>query len=78
MNYGRAIFLFFMNIFDDGVAAAWAKSCATGDAIPATILSGVLTFTVAYSVKSYIRDWRYLIPILSGSMIGCYLAVRFL
>ena len=74
----RFVFLFFLNVFDDCVAAKWAKACATGDAVTATILSGILTFTVAFSVKSYIKDWHYIIPILSGSMLGCYIAVKYL
>ena len=78
MSIKRVIFLFFMNVFDDAVAALWAKSCALGDSVTAVVMSGVLTFTVAYSVKSYIKDYRYIVPILCGSMLGCYVAVRFL
>lgn len=77
LNIPWAIGLFILNICDDWLAALYVRRVAQGDAFWATILSGSLTLLVFISVKAAIKNWRYLAPIVIGSMLGCYLAIRF-
>jgi len=77
MNILWAFLLFLINIFDDCLAALYVRRVAQGEALEAALMSGALTVLVGVSVKSYVKDWRYLAPIVIGSMLGCYLAIRF-
>ena len=77
MNLKWSLLLFGLNILDDSLAALYVRMIAQGEALWAALLSGALCLLVAVSVKSYVHDRRYLLPIVLGSMIGCWLGVTF-
>ncbi len=75
MNFWIALLIFVANIADDILCVLYIRRSASGDAISAAILSGILTAIVAFSVVSYVKNKKYLIPAILGSMIGTYLAI---
>jgi len=77
MKWWIALLIFVANIMDDILCVLYIRRSASGDAISAAILSGVLTAIVAFSVVSYVKNKKYLIPAVLGSMLGTYLAILF-
>lgn len=77
MDIWISLLLFFTNIFDDALAVLFVRRAAQGKAGQVAIISGTLTFLIAFSVTKYMEDTRYLIPIILGSMLGSYGAVKF-
>ena len=69
--------VFVANIADDILCVLYIRRSASGDAISAAILSGILTAIVAFNVINYVRNKKYLIPAILGSMLGTYLAILF-
>ena len=77
MKWWIALLIFVANIMDDILCVLYIRRSASGDAISAAILSGVLTAIVAFSVVSYVKNKKYLIPAVLGSILGTYLAILF-
>jgi membrane protein YqaA with SNARE-associated domain len=76
MNWKIAILLFCLNIFDDILCVFFTRRTVAGKALQAAVLSGVLTFVVSISVVSYVENRWYLIPIIIGSSIGTFVAIK--
>ena len=76
MEFWLAMLLFFTNIVDDVLAVLFVRRTAAGNAVQAALISGLLTVLIAFSVVNYVQNKLYLIPIVVGSMVGCYVAVR--
>lgn len=76
MEFWLAVLLFFSNIADDVLAVLFVRRTAAGNAVQASLISGLLTILIAFSVVNYVENKLYLIPIVVGSMVGCYVAVR--
>ena len=76
MEFWLATLLFFLNIVDDILAVLFVRRTAAGNAVQAALISGLLTVLIAFSVVNYVQNNLYLIPIVGGSMVGCYVAVR--
>ena len=70
-----AILVFASNVADDALAVLFVRRCAAGKALQASLISGALTLLVAFSVVNYVENKWYLVPILLGSMVGCWVAV---
>lgn len=70
-----AILLFASNIADDALAVLFVRRTAAGKASQAAVISGALTLLIAFSVVNYVENKWYLIPIILGSMVGCWVAV---
>ena len=76
MEFWLAMLLFFTNVIDDVLAVLFVRRTAAGNAVQAALISGLLTVLIAFSVVNYVQNKLYLIPIVVGSMVGCYVAVR--
>src|SRR3990167_333847 len=76
MEFWLAVLLFLTNVVDDVLAVLFVRRTSTGEAVQASLISGLLTILIAFSVVNYVQNKLYLIPIVSGSMVGCYFAVR--
>lgn len=76
MKWGIAIMLFCLNIFDDILCVFFTRRMVAGKALQAAILSGILTFVVSISVVNYVENRWYMIPIIIGSMIGTFIAIK--
>jgi len=77
MKLWIALLIFVANIADDILCVLYIRRSASGDAVSAAILSGVLTAIVAFNVINYVRNKKYLIPAVLGSILGTYLAIMF-
>lgn len=69
--------IFFSNILDDVLVVLYIRRCASGKYVSASVLSGLITGVVAFSVILYTDNHWYLIPTIIGSVIGTYIAVKF-
>lgn len=76
MDFWIAIALVLLNIADDALAVLYIRRTAAGRAVQAAIISAALTAIVAFSVIQYVDNRLYLIPIVSGSAAGSFLAVK--
>lgn len=76
MDWTIAVLVFFLNVLDDILCVFYTRRIVAGKAIQSGVLSGILTAVVAISVINYVDNKWYLAPIIAGSMIGSYVAIK--
>lgn len=71
-----AVFLFFITIAVDIAYVYYVRRTGEGKALSAASTGALITFLAAIMVVSYTEDRLYIVPVVLGSFVGTFIAIK--
>jgi hypothetical protein len=71
------LFVFIASFLLDFLSANWTKSIVEQKRLKATTITGIYQTIAILTTLTIINDFWYVIPMILGRMLGCYIAMTF-
>lgn len=76
-SWEMALFVFVIYIVIDALYAIYIRRTAEKNALSSANYGAILHIFLAIGVISYVNNFLYIIPLVLGSWVGTYLAVKY-